>query len=153
MEERKKELCYNCDKKWGLGHKCKNAMLFLLDYVELAQENNNFGVHITELEENGNADQIGQDQEEAEITLYALSSTLISGTMRVIGRIKHRFFVILIDSGSTHNVIDAALASQLHFHVDTSQILEVKVANGNLIKTQGVCDKGMSSWYTCMCCQ
>ena len=60
MEERKKKgLCYNCDDKWGVGHKCKNAMLFLLDYVELAQENINSGVHITELEENGSEDQIG----------------------------------------------------------------------------------------------
>ena len=75
-------------------------MLFLLDYMELAQENNNFGIHITELEENGNADQIRQDQEDAEITLYALSGTPTSGTMKVMGRIKHRSFVILIDSGS-----------------------------------------------------
>ena len=47
--------------------------------------------------------------------------------------------MILIDSGSTHNFIDAALVSKLHIHVDTSQILEVKVANGAVIKTQGVC--------------
>ena len=82
-----------------------------------------------------------QDQEEAEITLYALSGTPTSGTMGVMGRIRHRCFVILIDSGSTHNFIDATLVSQLYLHVDTSQILEVKVANGDLIKTQGVCEK------------
>jgi len=59
MEEgKKKGLCYNCDEKWGVGHKCKNAMFFLLDYVELAQENINSGVHITELEETGSVDQI-----------------------------------------------------------------------------------------------
>lgn len=76
MEERKKKgLYYNYDEKWGPGHKCKNAMLFLLDYVELAQENINSEVHITKLEENGGVDQIGQDQEGAEITLYALSGT------------------------------------------------------------------------------
>ena len=47
--------------------------------------------------------------------------------------------MILIDSGSTHNFINVALVSQLQIHVDTSQILEVKVANGDVIKTQGVC--------------
>ena len=47
--------------------------------------------------------------------------------------------MILIDPGSTHNFIDAILVSQLHIHVDISQILEVKVANGDAIKTQGVC--------------
>ena len=59
--------------------------------------------------------------------------------MRVMGKIKHRSFVILIDSRSTHNFIDAALVSHLHINVDTSQVLEVKVADGDLIKTQGVC--------------
>ena len=117
MEERKKKgLCYNCDEKWAPSHKCKNALLFLLDYVELAQENTNYGVHISELEENGYADQIGQvgqDQEDAEITLYALSGTPTLGTMRVMGRINQRSFVILIDSRSTHNFIDVALVSQL----------------------------------------
>ena len=142
MEERKKKgLCYNCDEKWAPGHKCKNAMLFLLDFVELAQENTNSGVHITELEENGYADQVGQDQEDAEITLYALSGTPTAGTMRVMGRIKHKSFVILIDSGSTHNFIDATLVSHLHMNIDASQVLEVKVANGDVIKTQGVCEE------------
>ena len=47
--------------------------------------------------------------------------------------------MIFIDSGSTHNFINAALVSQLQIHVDTSQILEVKVAIGDVIKTQGVC--------------
>ena len=56
-----------------------------------------------------------------------------------MGRINQRSFVILIDSGSTHNFTDADLVSQLHIHVDTSQILEVKVAIGDVIKTQGVC--------------
>ena len=140
MEERKKKgLCYNCDEKWAPGHKCKSAMLFLLDSAELAQEDTNFGVHITDLEEKCYADQVGQ--EDAEITLYALSGTPTSGTMRVMGRIKHKSFVILIDSGSTHNFIDATLVSHLHLNVDTSQVLEVKVANGDLIKTQGVCEE------------
>lgn len=61
--------------------------------------------------------------------------------MRVIGSIKHKSFVILINSGSTHNFIDAALVSHLHINVDTSQVLEFKVANADLIKTQGVCEE------------
>ena len=49
--------------------------------------------------------------------------------------------MILIDSVSTHNFINATLVSHLHINVDTSQVLEVKVANGDLIKTQGVCEE------------
>ena len=81
-------MCYNCDEKWIPGHKCKNAMLFLLDNIDV--------VH---------------NQEDVEITLYALSGTPTSGTIRVMGRIKQKSFVILIDSSSTHNFIDTTLVS------------------------------------------
>ena len=78
--------------------------------------------------------------EEDGITLYALSGTPTSGTMRVMGRIMHKSLVILIDSGSTHNFVDISLFSQLHIPVDTSQVLEVKVANGEVLRTQGLCE-------------
>ena len=57
----------------------------------------------------------------------------------MMNKIKQKFFVILIDSGSTHNFIDATLVSHLHIPVDTSQILKVKVANGEVIRTRGMC--------------
>ena len=49
-ERRKKGLCYNCDEKWGLGHKCRNAKLFLLEGIELVYGENS-GVKIIELDE------------------------------------------------------------------------------------------------------
>ena len=140
MEERKKlGLCYNCDEKWILGHRCKSAKLFLLDFIDKVQEPNS-SMQITELKEVTRNSKPGmQHQEDAEITLYALSGTPTSGTIKVIGRIKQKFFVILIDLGSTHNFIDATLVSHLHIPVDISQILEVKVTNGKVIRTLGVC--------------
>lgn len=59
--------------------------------------------------------------------------------MRVKGRIKNHEVVSLIDSGSTHIFLDAAEMPTLHLQLDTPQILEVKVANGSVIKTLGVC--------------
>ena len=126
MEEwkKKKGLCYNCDEKWGLGHKCKNAMLFLLDCVE-SVPNNGSGIRIVELEEGGENSVTGcslngqeGSVEEVGIILYALSGTPTSGTMRVMGRIMHKSLVILIDSGSTHNFVDTSLFSQLHILVE-----------------------------------
>ena len=52
----------------------------------------------------------------------------------------HKSLVILIDSGSTHNFVDTSRFSQLHILVDTSQVLEVKVANGEVLRTQGLCE-------------
>ncbi|KAJ0085154.1 hypothetical protein Patl1_07665 [Pistacia atlantica] len=33
-EQRDKRLCYNCDDKWALGHKCKSARLFTMECDE-----------------------------------------------------------------------------------------------------------------------
>ena len=44
----------------------------------------------------------------------------------------------LIDLGSTHNFLDADIAPAMKLHIDTSQILEIKVADGFVIKTLGV---------------
>ena len=94
MEERKKKsLRYNCDEKWSPGHKCKSAMLFLLDCVEF-MPNTNLGVHITELDDStgsyaskNSLDCQDSGVEEAGITLYALSGTTTSSTMRVKGKV------------------------------------------------------------------
>ena len=72
---------------------------------------------------------------EAEITLYALVGSPTPGTMRVKGRIKSISLVVLMDSGSTHNFIDASVIPDLHIPVNESQILEVKMANRDTIKT------------------
>ena len=76
-----------------------------------------------------------EEETEPEITLYALVGSLTPGTMRVKGRVKTVSLVILVDSRSTHNFIDAAVVFVLHVPVDKSQILEVKVATGDTIKT------------------
>lgn len=79
MEERRKQgLCYNCDEKWHLGHKCKGAKLFLLEGWDVDVEPCS-GAQLVELEEDGVvlgpqenvhfADSVGAP---TEITLYAL---------------------------------------------------------------------------------
>ena len=120
IEERKKKgLCYNCVEKWAPGHKCENAV-FLLDYIEVIHKANS-GVQITELDDaNGVPGHVLHNQEDAKITLYTLSGTYTFGTMRVMGRIKQKSFVILIDLCSTYNFIDTTLVSQLQIPMDIS---------------------------------
>ena len=77
----------------------------------------------------------------AEITLNALMGSASSQTMRVKGRIKNREVVSLIDSGSTHNFLDAIDLDNLRLPLDISQILEAKMADGSIVKTLGVCHR------------
>ncbi|XP_075659161.1 uncharacterized protein LOC142629051 [Castanea sativa] len=50
MEERRKRgLCYNCDDKWQMGHKCKGAKLFLLEEISMEVEPRASGVQLVEI--------------------------------------------------------------------------------------------------------
>ena len=139
MEERKKKgLRYNCDDKWALEHKRKQATLFLLEGVEMTLDfdcNEQF----VEIDNGGCMVRRQEEEAEPEIILYALVGSPTPGTMRVKGKVKFVSLVILVNSGSTHNFIDATVVFVLHVLVDESQILEVKVANGDTINTQGLC--------------
>ena len=75
----------------------------------------------------------------AGITSYALFGNPSSTTMRVKGRIHNHEVVSLLDSGSTHNFIDATILPILKLPLDSSQLLDLKVADGNVIRTLGVC--------------
>ena len=146
MEERRKlELCYNCDEKWQMGHKCKGAKLFLLEEV-MEVEPKPSGVQLVEI----NEDEVLFDNQDVslrsgvdptEITLYALVGNPTSNTMRIKGRIQNHDVVSLIDSGSTHNFLDAVVLPVLHLQLDTSQILEVRVVDGAVLKTLGSCHR------------
>ena len=139
MEDRKKkDLCYNCDDKRALGHRCKNATLFLLEGIEMVQDSS-CEVQLIEIEDGVTIARVQEEEIDVEITLYALVGSPIPGTMRVKRRIKTVSLVILVNSGISHNFIDAALIPDLQIPVDVSQILEVKVANGEIIKTQRLC--------------
>ena len=120
MEERKKRgLCYNCDDIWVPGHKCKNVTLFLLEGVEMDQDSS-CGVQLTEIEDGVTIARVQEEEVEAEITLYALVGSPTPGTMRVKGRIITISLVILVDSRSTNNFIDASLILDLQIPVDVS---------------------------------
>lgn len=95
-----------------MGHRCKNAKLFLLERIEVIQDSVS-GVQITVLGEGpiDNAVVVQEEKLEAEITLYALVGSPTPGTMRVKGKIIRECLIILLDSSSSHNFIDAAIAT------------------------------------------
>ena len=72
------------------------------------------------------------------------------------GKVQHKFVIILINLG--HNFVDIAISSQLHIPVDSTQILKVKVANGEMPRTHGcakmllLCCKDINFLHNCMFC-
>ena len=70
-----------------------------------------------------------------EITFYALLGSPSPGTIRIKGKINGHWLIILIDTGSIPNFVDAAMVSVLQLPLDSSVTFEVKVANGASITT------------------
>ena len=144
MDERRKQgICFNCDEKYQAGHQCKGgAKVFLLEGFPIANEPSS-QAQLLELEDNEVEVQVeqkgGNNALEAEITLYALVGSPSPNTMRVRSKIKELGLVSLIDSGSTHNFLDLSVVLTLKMQIDTSQMMEVKVANGVVIQTKGIC--------------
>ena len=98
------------------------------------------GVQLVELTADDEimVDQVQEVQaKDAEITLCALVGNPSPSAMRVKGRFQDQEVVTLIDSVVL--TICGCCSGLNKLAVDTSHILEVKVANGEVIKTKGVC--------------
>ena len=102
--------------------------------IEEVQEVNKVEVEVVEVEDN-----IEFQLDQADITLYALLGSPSPGTMRVLGQIRAHWVVILLHTGSSYNFLDFVLVRTLQLAMDTKRILEVRVADGDLIRTKGEC--------------
>lgn len=115
---RDKGLCFNCDKKFVPGHRCKR--LFLIDLVE----------DETSSEEDDEADAAADPGGPVpEISPHAMTGTPSPQTMRVPAMLGNRHIVILIDSGSTHNFLSLDVAAQQKIFPNRQEKLGVLVAS------------------------
>ncbi|KAG8497362.1 hypothetical protein CXB51_008586 [Gossypium anomalum] len=86
-------------------------------------------------EENSEEDQLKSPV----ILLHALNGLQGHNTIRVVTRVGSTLAIILVDSGSTHNFIDAKLVNKLSLPVTYHEKLKVTVANGTCLFTRGLC--------------
>lgn len=98
-ERREKGLCFNCNKKFGSGHRCKR-----LFYLEGVWEEDKQMEQDHEVEE--------YTEETAEVSLHAICGIGTTKTMRVHGSIYGEGLTLLVDSGSTHNFLSNKWATK-----------------------------------------
>ncbi|KAA8539773.1 hypothetical protein F0562_026465 [Nyssa sinensis] len=82
-------------------------------------------------------DAVTNNQDQPEISFYALTGWTASKTMRITAKIGHHEVVVLIDNGSTHNFISEKIADKLHLPVIPTEPFTVKVANGRPLMCKG----------------
>lgn len=73
------------------------------------------------------------------ISVNALTGLKTFHTMRIIGFVRGKPIHILVESGSTHNFLDLAIAKKLGCQRDEIETQAVTVADGNHIVCQHKC--------------
>ena len=118
MDERQlKGLCYNCDEKYFPGHKCKEQKIFMAISEEISEEYEETPSMYESPESTNITPPSDPPEVEPVISLNALTSFFAPQTLKLIGYIKHRKVIILVDSGSTHNFIHHHIAQETHCYI------------------------------------
>ncbi|XP_039047295.1 uncharacterized protein LOC120187712 [Hibiscus syriacus] len=133
---REKGLCYYCDAKFVLGHKCKDPQLFFLD-DELEDEHQETvrGIRANKGDELDDSDDVVREQ--SLVSFNALAGCFTPNTIRVTGEIRGRPVRILIDGGSTHNFVQSRVAKHLGLKVTAAPNFRVLVGNGEKLQNEG----------------
>lgn len=132
---RAKGLCYWCPEKYTISHNCRGKQVFLIEVEEGYME----GV-VQEQKDKENSMETGEKAGETpEISLHALAGTFGCSAMRVQGEVNNRRIQLLIDSGSTHNFLDLAMATKLGGKTEQVLPLRVLVANGSEMSCNRIC--------------
>jgi hypothetical protein len=109
-ERQLKGLCYNCDDKYFPGHKCKEQNLLMAISEDIQEED----VDTPPVPESSEISDIipPSDPPKVEpiISLNSLTGFSSPQTLKLIGYIKQQKFIILVDSGNTHNFIHHRIA-------------------------------------------
>ena len=118
MDERQlKGLCYNCDDKYFPEHKCKKQKLFI-DVIEDLSEEDVVVPHAKELPPLSDlTPTYDPPVVDPMISLNALTGFSAPQTLKLIGYIKNRKVIILVDSGSTHNFIHRCIAQEVNCYI------------------------------------
>ncbi|KAH0774412.1 hypothetical protein KY290_011549 [Solanum tuberosum] len=136
-EKRSKGLCYFCNEKYILGHKCKTSkQLHLLEIDETGEfqegeclmEEYERQIH----EEGSNQTELVQPAEHMEIFMHALNGSLGYRTLKVTSYHSKKGLNILIDTGSSHNFIEPELVGQLGCEIRSTSPQLISAANGNM---------------------
>ncbi|KAL0421386.1 UNVERIFIED_CONTAM: hypothetical protein Slati_3161500 [Sesamum latifolium] len=137
-EKRSKGPCYWCDEKYTAEHQCKRRrQLYLMEVIEGEEEVESLVIDepVLEVEE---CDK-GEKTINYQFSMNAMVRIHNYNTIRVTGSSKEKFVNILIDTGSTHNLLNLQIAKRLGCKLETTQLFPIAVANNNKLYSPDTC--------------
>jgi hypothetical protein len=139
-EHQLKGLCYNCDEKYFPGHKCKEQKIFMAISEDISEEDVETPLVFESPETPDITPPSDPPEVEPVISLNDLTGFFAPQTLKLIGYIKHRNFIILVDSGSTHNFIHRHIAQETHCYIHVINNFQIMIVNGGSMKCGGSCE-------------
>lgn len=124
---REKGLCYTCDEKFSLTHKCPNKHFYVLQIDETEPE-------ITEIETTEVTEENADEPTEHHFSFNSLSGDMAVGTIRFTGSISGQPVQILLDGGSSDNFIQPRLVKSLRIPAEPTSPFKVLVGNGSYLQ-------------------
>lgn len=146
-ERRAKGLCFNCDDKFSPGHRCKSKQ-FLLLLVDDSEPNIStdlaiFDLHLVEpdpiITHTPESENSPPPCEHFQLSRAALVGSLVPKTLRAQGLVRELEVTILVDSGSSHNIMQPQIAEFLQLPIQPITPFSVVVGNGESITCVGSC--------------
>ncbi|GKV00657.1 hypothetical protein SLEP1_g13320 [Rubroshorea leprosula] len=134
-EKKQKGLCFWCDERHGPGHRCSKKKLYNLEIISIDEDAGSVETN----DENFDLNQMLIT--EPHISTHALTGEVGYNTIKMIGQVGKRQILILIDSGSTHNFLNAKLAKELRCEIKGAKSYQVILADGSKITGVEKCDK------------
>ena len=139
QEKRAKGLCFRCDDKWNVGHRCKKRELGVL-LLEGDDEDGVDDSH-SELPPSPTEELSPEVSLHPEVSLNSVVGLSNPRTMKLRGKVGGAHEVIvLIDPGATHNFVSLAKVAALKLPVSDSGGFSVSLSNGKAVKGSGVCE-------------
>ncbi|XP_076903968.1 uncharacterized protein LOC143559194 [Bidens hawaiensis] len=138
LQKRRSEgLCFRCPEKYFPGHKCNPPQFLLIadnepDNTEPTTDSTLFAL----TDNTFNTTQSNQFFSLSTAAFFGISSPQ---ALRVTGYIHNQPVQVLIDSGSTHNIIQPRVVSLLKLQQQQVQSFSVMVGNGDHLYCEGVC--------------
>ncbi|OMO55084.1 reverse transcriptase [Corchorus capsularis] len=145
---RAKGLCFNYDENFQPGHRCKTTPFLLLQMDDETPETIDYEeATMTALSALPlPPDPLTTDSQEDEfrVSLHALYGITSQTCMQLTGHIKGHPVSVLIDSGSTHNLVQPRIIKYLGLPIEPAPTFSVRVGNDKFLQ----CDETLTEQQT-----
>ncbi|KAL8123138.1 hypothetical protein AgCh_011216 [Apium graveolens] len=135
QDKKAKGLCFRCDDKWMIGHRCRKKELSVLLMSDDEGEEVD-GV-------NSNPILCPAEEFVPEVSLNSVIGLSNPKIMKLRGLIGEELVVVMVDPGATHNFLSLPLVEKLKIPMTQSGSFGVSLGNGEAINGSGIC-KGVA---------